>query len=168
VLDSGRHQLMLRGPDREEHYVQSSIVIGSVMSGVSLTSATIAYGFYHIGFPDNDDVYFSCGPRHKQASDANVIVVLEQRDTTEEDFLEGAWSGGLADATIDVTARADRVPGPGMGTSRLACSASEGAAAAGPLMLDSNYFPDGRIGLRTFGMTAWFDYIFAVEPRPRP
>jgi hypothetical protein len=170
VLDSGRHQLLMRGPDRQEHYLQSSIVAGTVMNGVNVNSATVTYGFYRIGFPDYDDVYFGCGPRHKQAGDANVIVVMEQRDGSDEDITEGAWSGGFAGAAIDVTARGDRVggTGPGTGTSMLACKASEGATTAGPFTLGSDYFPDGRVGLHTFGMTAWFDYIFAVEPRPRP
>jgi hypothetical protein len=34
-------------------------------------------------------------------------------------------------------------------------------------MVTSTARPDGQVGLRTFGMTAWFDYIFVVEPRPR-
>jgi hypothetical protein len=30
------------------------------------------------------------------------------------------------------------------------------------------FFPDGQIGLYTYGMTAWFDYVFYVEAAPAP
>lgn len=167
VLDGGRHQLLLKGPDRQEHFVQTSIVAGTIAGGVSLASATITYGFYPI--TGNSDVYFSCGPRHAAPS-TNVIVAAVQRDSFDEGVAgTGPWSGGMTGATIDVTARGDRVGStlPERGTSALACNASEDAIT-GQATRSSTYFPDGRIGLRTFGMTAWFDYMFAVEPRPRP
>jgi len=167
VLDGVRHQLLLGGPDRQEHFVQSSIVIDAVMNGVSLTSATVTYGFFHV--PQNgDDVYFSCGPRHKQSGNANVIVIAEQVNSSDGNIQEDGWTGALTGAAIEVTGRAERVGStqPQKGTSALACRASQGAAA-GSVTLASGYFPDGRIGLRTFGMTAWFDYIFAVDPHPR-
>jgi len=167
VLDSGRHQLVLKGANRQEHFVQSSIVIGAVMNGVAVSSATVAYGFY--GTTLGDDVYFACGPRHKMAGNADLIGVAVQRNNTLEGVAESPWSGGLAGVTIDVTGRGERVGSttPEMGTSALACNASSGSTT-GQATVNSSYFPDGRIGLRTFGMTAWFDYLFAVEPRPRP
>jgi hypothetical protein len=167
VLDNNRHQLLLKGPDRLEHYIQSSIVVGQIMNGLPITSATVTFGFYHIPTTP-DDVYFSCGPRHKETGTPNVIVLAEQRNSADETIREAPWSGGFAGAAIDVTGRADRVGSttPKQGTSALACGASQGSTMA-QITLDSSYFPDGRIGLRTFGMTAWFDYIFAVEPRPR-
>ena len=166
VLDGGRHQLLLKGLDRQEHFVQSSIVAGTIMPGAQLTSATVTYGFVRTGL--GDDVYFSCGALHK-ADNTNETFVAEHRNSTQEDIAETVWRVGLVDTAIDVTARGDREGStqPRQGTSKLACGMSDGAAAMEQVNLDSNYFPDGRIGLRTFAMMAWFDYIFAVEPRPR-
>jgi hypothetical protein len=31
---------------------------------------------------------------------------------------------------------------------------------------DMDSFPDGSFGLYTYGMTAWFDYVFYVEAAP--
>ena len=75
----------------------------------------------------------------------------------------------MAGATIDVTARGDRTGAtqPEQGDTALACNAAE-TTSVGQATAGSTYFPDGKIGLRTFGMTAWFDYVFAVEPRPAP
>jgi hypothetical protein len=167
VLDGGRHQLLLIG-NRQEHHVQSSIVGGAFMGNAGLTSATVVYGFAQI--TGSGTVYFSCGPRHISSGNTNVIVAAVQRDDVDEGTIgTGPWSGGFLGATIDVTARGDRVGStqPNQGTSALACNASEGATT-GQATTTSSYYPDGRIGLRTFAMTAWFDYIFAVEPRPRP
>jgi hypothetical protein len=135
---------------------------------VPAASATITYGFYRI--TSTSDLYFSCGPRRGLTAGTNVIVAAVQRDDADEGIAgSGIWSGGLVGAAIDVTARGDRVGAtqPEQGSSALACSASE-AAVTGQATRSSGYFPDGRIGLRTYGMTAWFDYLFAVEPRPRP
>ena len=168
VLDNRRHQLLLGGPDRQEHFVQTSIVAGAMDGGVAAASATITYGFYRIS--STSDLYFSCGPRRAPAGGTSVIVAAVQRDDADEGVAgSGIWSGGFEGAAIDVTARGDRVGAtqPEQGSSALACNASEDAVTA-QATRSSGYFPDGRIGLRTFGMTAWFDYVFAVEPRPRP
>ncbi len=168
VLDGARHQVLLKGANREEHHVESSIRIEAVQDSAGLPSATVTFGFYHL--TNGDDVYFSCGPRHIKAGNANVIVAAEQRNGVDEDVGQGTWTGGLAGGpAIDVIARGIRVGStqPEKGTSALSCSASEGANT-GRATLDSQYFPDGRIGLRTFATTAWFDYVFAVDPRPRP
>jgi hypothetical protein len=115
------------------------------------------------------DYYFSCGPRRNVGTASNVIVVVVQMNTTEMASANMPWSGGLLGTTIHLTARADRVGGtaPQTGDSALACNASDGGIPTG-VTLSSTLFPDGQIGLRTFGATAWFDYLFAVEPRPAP
>src|SRR5690606_3156310 len=107
----------------------------------------------------------SCGPRRNATLSQDLIVAAVQNGATDLDSRVTSWTGGLVGATIDVTGRADRVGGngPETGDSAIACNAPRGAAVA----LGSLLFPDGRVGLRTFGATAWFDYIFAVEPRPR-
>ncbi len=168
VSDAQRRQLLLGGADRQEHFVQSSIVPGAIDAIVPVASATITYGFYPI--TTTSDLYFSCGLRHAQTGGTNTIVAAVQRDSADEGIAgSGVWSGRMEGATIDVTARGDRVGAtqPNQGSSSLACNASEDAVT-GQATRSSGYFPDGRIGLRTYGMAAWFDYVFAVEPRPRP
>lgn len=164
ILDSGRHQLLLKGPDRQEHFVQSSIVVGTIMTGVTQTSATVTYGFYHSVV--NGDIYFSCGALHSVGG-ANDAFVAVHNNNIQADITQTQWRAGLA-AAIDVTGRGDRVGAtqPEQGSTDLTCRLSV-ATETEQATLHSTYFPDGRIGLRTFGMTAWFDYIFAVEPRPR-
>lgn len=166
VLDTTRRQILLKGANKQEHFVQSSIAPGSISPGVAAASATITYGFYRLN--TSTDVYFSCGPRHVLANGSNVIVAAVQRNDVDDGVAgTGPWSGGFG-AAMDVTGRGDRVgaTGPEQGDSVLSCSAT-GSAARGDATSSSTYFPDGRIGLRTFGMTAWFDYLFVVEPRPR-
>lgn len=161
VLDGNRHQLLLDG-DRQEHFVQSSVVLTEIQSGVTLPSATITYGFYR---QSGVDYFFSCGPRRNATTDTNLIVAAVQNTGTDLDSRSTAWTGNFVGAPIDITARGDRVNGggPQTGDTSLACDTSGSAEVT----LGSTLFPDGRIGLRTFGATAWFDYIFAVEPRPR-
>jgi hypothetical protein len=169
VLDGKRHQLLLKDTtERQEHFVQSSIIAGAFQPGEPLTSATVTLGFFHVT-AGNDDVYFSCGVLHK-ASNASSAYVAVHRNDILESSMEATWGAGL-DTAVVVTGRADRAGStqPRMGTSTLDCRMTGGAAPAETeqVPLSSGYFPDGRIGLRTFAMTAWFDYIFAVEPRLR-
>lgn len=161
ALDGTRHQLLLDG-DRQEHFVQSSVVVTELQVGVTLPSATITYGFYRQG---STDYFFSCGPRRNATADTNLIVAAVQNASSDLDSRSTAWTGNFVGAAIDITARGDRVggAGPESGDTGIACDTS----GSTELTFTSALFPDGRIGLRTFGATAWFDYIFAVEPRPR-
>jgi hypothetical protein len=161
VLDDKRHQLLL-DMDRQEHHVQSSITIDALSGAVTLASATVTYGFFR---QSGNDYHFTCGPRRNTSTSAELIVAAVQNGTTELDSKNTPWSGGLVGMPIAVTARATRVggSGPGTGDSAIACD----APASPSVTLSSTLFPDGRVGLRTFGATAWFDYIFVVEPRPR-
>lgn len=162
VLDNQRHQLLLDG-DREEHFVQSSIVVEALDAAVALPSVTITFGFYREA---GNDYYFSCGPRRVTAGGADLIVTAVQNGGVDLDSRNTSWSGGLVGRPLDMTARGDRIngTGPRTGDSNLACNTPPSDAVT----LGSTLFPDGRIGLRAYGATAWFDYIFAVEPRPRP
>jgi hypothetical protein len=162
VLDNQRHQLLLDG-ERQEHFVQSSIIVEALDGTVSLPSATITFGFYR---ENGNDYYFSCGPRRDAIGAADLIVTAVQNGGFDLDSRNTRWSGGLLGRPIDVTARGDRINGtlPRTGDTDLTCN----TPASDAVRLGSLLFPDGRIGLRAYGATAWFDYIFAVEPRPRP
>jgi Thrombospondin type 3 repeat len=165
VLDDGRHQLLYKTA-QQEHHVQSSIIGEAFQNGANTSSATVTYGY---GGTDTNAAWFSCGPRHNRAGNTDVIISAVQSNDIDEDLGTGAWSGGFLGKAIAVTGRGDRVggTGPKTGTSSHACSASDGTATS-QAMTTSLYIPDGRTGLRTYAMTAWFDYIFIVEPRSRP
>jgi hypothetical protein len=132
----------------------------------ALRSATISYGFEAL---PQFDAYFSCGVRQNNQSNASDLVVALQHDETNTfDSDVAAWGGTLVGTTVAVTARADRTgsPSPGQGGSMLSCVGADGTKRESS-MVTSTARPDGQVGLRTFGMTAWFDYIFVVEPRQR-
>jgi hypothetical protein len=158
-----RHQLLLGG-DREEHFVQTSMIVEEIAGPggtAAYRSATVSYGFGRSG---SSDVYFSCGVRRDSGNNAADVVVAVQIDDSNAvgGVLATSWSGGLIGTPLSVTARADRTGGGG---SALRCAGSDGTTAREP-SFNANTSPDGQIGLRAFGMKVWFDYIFVVEPVP--
>jgi hypothetical protein len=164
---SERRQILLQG-DRQEHFVQTSIVVeeAAAADGTSTQrSATVTFGYFRNAL---NEIYFSCGPRREVTAGTNRIIAAVQQGDTDQSAQEQAWGGGLVDAPIAVTARGDRTggTGPGTGDTDMACNATDGTAST-QVTNGTTYYPDGQIGLRTFGMKAWFDYIFIVEPRPR-
>jgi hypothetical protein len=164
TLDTGgRHQLLLDG-DRTEHFVQTSIVAEEIAGpggSTPLRSATVSYAFGLNGF--GQDLYFSCGVRHDTSNGTSDVVVAVQVDDSNAGGVDAAaWSGELVGAPIAVTARADRT---GLGGSALRCTGADGAQSREP-GFNTGTRPGGRIGLRAFGVRAWFDYVFIVEPRP--
>jgi len=78
------------------------------------------------------------------------------------------WPTAVLNARVHVTGRGSRVGStlPRMGTSSLSCVAGPGTpvTVTNPVAT----FPDGQLGLRTYGTTAWFDYVFYVEAVPAP
>jgi hypothetical protein len=164
ALDNNqRHQLLLAG-DRAEHFIQTSMIIDEVAGpgGAQIRSATVTYGFGPNTF--GDDLYFSCGLRRDPADTVrDVVVAVQVDDGTPGNYVDSeSWSAGLVGVPLQVTARADR---NAQGNAALVCSGSDGAMTRTP-EVGTITRPGGRIGLRTFGMRVWFDYIFAVEPRP--
>jgi len=166
VLDgSKRHQLLLKGV-RREHFVDSVMIIdqASAPDGSPLRSAGLTLGFERI---NTQDVYFTCGARRDLAANQSVVVASVLRDNQLVNERTQPWNGVLADVPIRLTARATRTNSdqPRMGGTELKCLAvsTEATHSQG-----TPYYPDGRIGFRTFGMSAWFDYVFVVEPVPAP
>jgi len=160
---SQRHQLLLSG-DRQEHFVQTSMVIDEIAGpggATPLRSATVSYGFDRNGL--SQDVYFSCGVRRDTSNGASDVVVAVQVDDSNNGGVNAtSWGGGMVGVPLQVTARADR---GAVGGASLRCTGSDGQAKQEPT-LGTSTSPSGQIGLRTFGMRVWFDYIFIVEPRP--
>ncbi|MEO8703169.1 MAG: thrombospondin type 3 repeat-containing protein [Kofleriaceae bacterium] len=169
VLDgSKRHQILLVG-SRQEHYLESSVIIETVAAADAtsdLRSATISYGFARGG---TTDFYFNCGVRRDvSGTPTNDVIATALRDDTNDDDASTEWTGTI-DTAIHFTATGTRSggSGAGTGTSALKCNAVQDATTQ-PISNNSGDIPDGRIGLRTYGMTAWFDYIFDVEPIVAP
>jgi len=162
--NSQRHQLLLAG-SRPEHFVQTSVIIDEIAPAggpTALRSATVSYGFGLNGL--GQDLYFSCGARRDvSAGTSDVLLAVQIDDTYATGLVVGdTWSSGGTGVPIAVTARADRTQ---QGNSALRCTASEGAMSREPAF-NAGTTPAGQVGLRTYGMRAWFDYIFVVEPRP--
>jgi hypothetical protein len=162
--NSQRHQLLLAGI-RPESFVQTSMIIDEIAGPggpTTLRSATVSYGFGLNGL--GQDLYFSCGARRDASSGASEVLLAEQIDDGYAGGLvaTNSWTGGAVGAPFSVTARADGRP---QGGAALRCSGAEGALVREPAF-NTITSPNGQVGLRTFGMRVWFDYIFIVEPRP--
>jgi hypothetical protein len=168
TLDQGRHQL-LHTQRYLESFIQSSIIVDAIADSTvpALRSATVTYGYERI---TSQDAYYSCGMLWNTGGTgtSSLVVGLQHDDLFTVEVSTTGWIGGFVGKTIDVTGRGDRTgsPQPNNGNSALRCGGTDGTVAQ-TAMYNSIQRPDGQIGLRTFGMTAWFDYIFVVEPRPR-
>jgi hypothetical protein len=163
VLDgSKRHQLLLAGVKRE-HYIDSVVIVDAIAATdatSSLRGAELIHGFTPQGA---DDFYFICGTRHDSTSNVNTILASAlQNDVVSDDQAKG-WPSAATNLPIHLIGTASRVGDtrPRMGTADLSCIADAGA----PVTVQNQVgrFPDGQIGLYTYGVTAWFDYVFYVE-----
>jgi hypothetical protein len=163
TLDGSKRHLLLRAGEKREHYIDAMMVIDGISAtdGTSnLRGAEVTYGFFPVG---NDDVYFNCGLRHNSQNNTDVIAVNAMRNDIAQSDQASGWSGAVLNTPIHVIGGGRRTGSaqPRMGGSNLTCAAGPGT----PVNENSQVglFPDGQIGLRTFGMTVWFDYVFYVE-----
>jgi hypothetical protein len=159
-----RHQLLL-STSRAEAFVQTSVIVDEMAGaggGTTHRSATVTYGFGLNGL--GQDLYFSCGARRDAGNGAGeAIMAMQIDDTYPGGFLNAdGWSRELVGVPISITGRVDRTTSNGSATR---CTTSDGTLTREPTV-DATRIPDGRVGLRTLGARAWFDYIFIVEPRP--
>lgn len=168
TLDGSRHQIV-HMQRHDESFVQSSLVIEQMQpSTTTQRSATVTFGFERLSPPAPSQTgYYSCGMLYTPSGDINSVVVGFQRDDSfiVAETQSQTWSDDLIGKPIEVTGRGDRVGAtqPNDGSSALKCDATNGTTKQSS-MTSSAQRPDGQIGLRTFGMVAWFDYIFVVEP----
>lgn len=170
ATDVGRHQLMLRGAGFGQVYVASSFQILSVAPAAGqnvLRSATVAYSYAE---SRGNGLYFTCGLR-RDTSDMSTTAFasayendLSLRNTTSD------WAGEYLNRDVEVVTRSKRTPGTGQGgDSAVTCDVdapnpAEAASVTGVDQLP----PDGLVGLRTYGVTARYDYLFVVEIPPDP
>jgi hypothetical protein len=165
--DTKRHQLIRNRPDIGEVYVESAFRIHTFAAGAGadvLRAAGVTYGYFR---QSNTDFYFVCGLRHNTSTNSTTGASTAYTDDTfrASESSEMPWSGALAERDVQALGVSTRVTrgGPG-GDSRMNCNAlaSDPTASAAPIS-NSQFFPDGKVGLRTYGMTASFDYIFIVD-----
>lgn len=168
VLDgSKRHQILLAGVKRE-HYLDSVMIIDGIApaDGTSaLRGAQVSHGFFPVAA---DDVYFLCGVQHDALNTSDAILATSMQNDAIVDNAAMTWSTAVTNVRVHLTGGARRVggTGPQTGSSNLSCVAGPGAPVTVTNAVSS--FPDGQIGLYTYGMTAWFDYVFYVETVPAP
>jgi hypothetical protein len=168
VLDgSKRHQIVLAG-EKREHYLDAVIVIDGISpadGSSALRGAMVSHGFLANGA---NDFYFLCGVQHDASNNKDAILADSMLNDGIQDNASMAWPTAVMNTRIHVIGGARRVgtTQPRMGTSRLSCIADAGAPV--PITNDVNTYPDGQVGLYTYGMTAWFDYVFYVEAAPAP
>lgn len=162
-------QFLLKG-EKKEHYIDSMIIVDGISpadGGSALRGAQVTHGFGPTNWGGND-VYFLCGVQHNASSNSNAILATAMLDDNITDNAAAAWSTAVMNVRIHVIGQARRVGDtrPRTGTSNLSCIAEAGAPV--PVTNSVSPFPDGQIGLYTYGMTAWFDYVFYVETVPAP
>ena len=168
VLDgSKRHQLLLAG-EKREHYLDAVIIIDGISpaDGTSaLRGAHVSHGFFPVG---PDDVYFLCGVQQNTSTTTSAILATAMRNDVIADNASAPWPAAVTNVRIHVLGGARRVGGtqPRTGTSNVSCVADAGSPVTITNAVSS--FPDGQVGLDTYGMTAWFDYVFYVEAAPAP
>lgn len=167
LLDgSRRHQILMVG-ERREHYLDTTFVIDGIAPRDVLSplrSAGVTYGFSTAGA---SDAYFNCSVRHDTADGANALSVSTMENDVPSDSALVAWQSLVSDVPIRMVGAALRTGGtaPRTGDSALSCF---GGATPVTVSNEVAKYSDGRIGLRTFGMTAWFDYVFYVEAVAAP
>jgi len=166
VLDgSQRHHLVLEGV-RPEAHVMSAFVVDAVAPGdftSDLRSATISFGY--VKADTGDDFYFNCGVRSDTFWETSTLIASAFRNDTVRDDQTMPWAADVTNKLIVVDGGADRINGdaPKTGDTALACSADDSTSQQ-RVSNESTDYPDGQVGLRTYGMTTWFDYLFVVEP----
>ena len=165
VLDgSKRHQILLAG-EKQQHFVDSLVIVESIAetdAASGLRNAGVTYGFLPVAGVNND-LYFICGvERDVPGSKDFVQTALVAGDVLNVDKT-AARVGTLIGSRVRIVGQATRDGGsaPRTGNTDLACLARDVPPIS--LTQDITGPPDGQIGLRTFGMTAFFDYVFDVE-----
>ncbi len=156
-----RRQITLSSlPSFREAYVDSVFRIHSIApagGATTLRSAAAVYGFAN-------NIYFNCGFRHDLSNLNNEAISAVYNSDTIVSVNAQAWTGAVIDRDIHIVGESVARGGAGGGDSRLLCNTKAAPATDVTVnALDSTTAPDGRLGLRTYGMVASFDYLFIVN-----
>jgi hypothetical protein len=159
VLDgSKRHQILLAG-DHKEHFIDTVIVVEAIAPADTtsgLRNAGATYGFLRSGA---SNIYFDCGVQRDEPKAKNFIegAAIEEDTLNVDKTVESPVP--LLNTRIHAVGTATKAGG----NTALACAGGDPALRVSATLTGA---PDGAIGLRTFGMSAWFDYLFYVETGP--
>lgn len=161
---SKRHQLLLAG-EHTEHAVDARVIVDgtSPSDGTSnLRGAEITYGFFRNG---SNNEYSDCGIQvNTDNQSATVQAAWMTNDGIQDQGLTD-YPSAIMDTPLRLVATSVRINDdqPRRGNSALRCTVGSTTATR-----SVQPAPDGQLGLRTYGMTAWFDYVFYVQLVPPP
>jgi Thrombospondin type 3 repeat len=169
TLTVGRRQLLRNLPDFREVYVDSVFRIHDISPAMGpnvLRSAAVTYGFFRAG---GNDLYFNCGARQDVSNTTNEAMTAIYSDDILSAVSTKPWTGAITNRDIHSIGESIFMAGGGGGDSRLLCRTSAAPDFTTTIdPRDSTLFPDGKVGLRTYGMTASFDYLFMVNKATAP
>ena len=163
VLDgSKRHQILLAG-DHKEHFIDTVIVVEGISPADTtsgLRNAGATYGFLRSG---GSNIYYACGVLRDEVNARDFIegAVLQEDTLTVDKTVASPVT--LLNKRIHVVGTAARTETLAATGTALVCAGGDPALRVTATLTG---LPDGAIGLRTFGMSAWFDYLFYVETVP--
>jgi hypothetical protein len=108
--------------------------------------------------------YLSCGLRRNVQNGQQEAILVAYNDELirSGENQDTTWAGATIDRVVRVTGQ---VSLRDTAASTLACTVGDNMSSSS-LTLDSALRPDGRVGLRAYGATVLFDYIFIVDLRP--
>lgn len=165
ILDGGRHQIVRNQANIKEVYVDTTFRIHQVQPAMGanvVRGAAVSYGFLR---QQNTDLYFNCGLRHDVQAVTTTTTSAAYGDDTPRtgEINEIAWTGDLTERDIRVVAMSTELDRSfGDKDSALSCAATADTTSLNTAAT-SELFPDGKVGLRTYGMTVSFDYLFIVN-----
>jgi Thrombospondin type 3 repeat len=165
-----RRQLMFTRLNFGEAAIATTFQIVAVApAGTSvLRSAGTSFSYIR---NSTSSYYFTCGLRQNVSATPSSVAfaALYQDDAPLLDVVD-SWIGPVTDRDVAVFGATTRRNGGGPGgDSRVNCGAQADTPTVNrTLQGDSQLAPDGRVGLRTFGMKVRFDYLFVVDKRAAP
>ncbi|MBK7539966.1 MAG: thrombospondin type 3 repeat-containing protein [Myxococcales bacterium] len=166
VLDGNRHLLRrVRATPYDEVYVATLVRLHQAQAG-GLRSAGAAMGYE---FVSPTAFYFLCGVRHDTATMENRLLASAYQDNVVESSQSVAWNPVVFEKDARLVGGTIRLNGGGGGDTTITCrGTSDDPVNSQTTQNDSPLRPPGPVGLRTFGATASFDYIFIVDKAAAP
>lgn len=173
TFDLARHQLVRTTPaDIKEAYVDTTFRVHQLRprAGADVfRTAALSYGFLRVS---GSDFNFNCGVRQDVQAVATTAfsAAFDDNNIRAGEVQETAWTGDFIERDIHVVGSSTEIDrGGGNKDTGMACSANAAPATAATLNnATSTLFPDGKVALRTYGLTASFDYIFIVDKSVAP
>jgi hypothetical protein len=113
--------------------------------------------------------YFLCGVRHDPTSMDNSLLASAYRNDEVDAAQTATWNPVVFEKDARLVGGTIRLPGGGGGDSTITCrGTSDDPVNTQTTQVNSSLRPQGLVGLRTFGATASFDYIFIVDKAAAP